>query len=54
MLCEENIGNIGEFSHLLSQSGVDPNVHDQVRHELAAKHMYMTRVLNCTLLCTGW
>ena len=32
MLCERNSGNISDFSHLLSQPGVDPNIHDQVRH----------------------
>ena len=34
MLCQKNIGDISEYSHLLNQPGVDPNIRDQVRYEI--------------------
>ena len=34
VLCVDKIGNIIEFFHILSQPGVDPNIREQVRHEL--------------------
>ena len=33
-LCVDNLGDINEFSRLLSQPGVDPNIRYQVRNEL--------------------
>ena len=48
MLCVENIGDVSEFTHLLSQPGVDPNVLDQVSHELVHIHDQSSE-LNSTL-----
>ena len=33
-LCVDNVGDVSEFSHLLSQPGVDPNIRDQVGHSI--------------------
>ena len=31
-LADKNIGDVSEFSSLLGQPGVNPNIHDKVRH----------------------